>query len=149
MLSPVQLLIDKRKPLFEFFRDRPNCRMQRRDAMKSRPHKLQPAALVLAIVSIAATVFPFIRAGAGPLPPRDRTTVREESASQPITSAVNRTPRSLPLGFEANRGQAEADVKFVGRGPGFGLLLKPGEAEFALKKREPAFVGSATADAKP
>jgi len=100
-------------------------------------------------VSIAATVFPFIRAGAGPLPPRDRTTVREESASQPITSAVNRTPRSLPLGFEANRGQAEADVKFVGRGPGFGLLLKPGEAEFALKKREPAFVGSATADAKP
>jgi Beta-propeller repeat len=117
--------------------------------MKSRPHKLQPAALVLAILSIASTVFPFIRAGAEPSLRRDRTTVREEGASQPVKSAVDRAPRSLSLGFEANRGQAEADVKFVGRGPGFGLLLKPGEAVFALTKREPTFVSSPTADARP
>ena len=86
--------------------------------MKSRSRKLQPAALVLAILSIASTVFPFIRAGAGSSVRRDRTTVREESASQPGRAAVDRAPRSLSLGFEANRGQADADVKFVGRGPG-------------------------------
>ena len=105
--------------------------------MKSRVHKLQPAALGLAIIAIVSTVSPFVPAGAALIAPCDRT-----SWLEPVASDIDRAACSMPIGFEANRGQAEADVRFVGRGSGFGLLLKPNEAVFALAKREPTFVGS-------
>jgi uncharacterized protein (TIGR03437 family) len=38
---------------------------------------------------------------------------------------------SLPLHFEANRGQAAPDVRFLARGPGFSLRLASGRADFA------------------
>ncbi|MGH8635587.1 MAG: hypothetical protein ACREUZ_00470 [Burkholderiales bacterium] len=38
----------------------------------------------------------------------------------------------LPLHFEANRGQAHEDVRFLARGPGYGLYLTAGEAVLAL-----------------
>jgi hypothetical protein len=44
--------------------------------------------------------------------------------------------------FEANRGQADADVKFIGRGEGLGVLLKPGEAVLALNSGNHAANGS-------
>jgi hypothetical protein len=108
--------------------------------MKSRPRKLQPAALVLATLSIASTVFPFIRAGVEPPARLDRATVQQRGASEAVKSAAEPASGPLSLGFEANRGQAQADVKFVGRGPGFGLLLKPGEAVFAITDPEPRLV---------
>ena len=40
----------------------------------------------------------------------------------------------LPLGFEANRGQTDGDVKFVSRGPGYTLFLTSTEAVLALRK---------------
>ena len=36
--------------------------------------------------------------------------------------------RRLPLSFEINRGQADADVLFLARGSGYTLLLTPSEA---------------------
>jgi hypothetical protein len=44
----------------------------------------------------------------------------------------------LPLSFEANQGQTAEEVKFIARGPGYALFLKPDEAVLTLtnlKKR--------------
>jgi hypothetical protein len=38
----------------------------------------------------------------------------------------------LPLHFEANRGQAHADVQFLARGAGYGVYLMPSQAVLAL-----------------
>jgi len=40
---------------------------------------------------------------------------------------------NLPLSFEANRGQADSDVKFLSRGNGYTLLLTGNEAVLALQ----------------
>ncbi len=41
----------------------------------------------------------------------------------------------LPLSFEANQGQADADVKFVARGNGYSLLLSPTESVLGLRPK--------------
>jgi hypothetical protein len=38
----------------------------------------------------------------------------------------------LPLSFEANRGQADPRFRYVARGPGYSLILRPQEADLAL-----------------
>src|SRR5260370_28410234 len=40
----------------------------------------------------------------------------------------------LPLSFEANQGQIDAQVNFLSRGSGYTLLLTPSEAVLALKQ---------------
>jgi uncharacterized protein (TIGR03437 family) len=40
----------------------------------------------------------------------------------------------VPLGFEANRGQADRAVKYLSRGPGYTLLLTASEAVMALRE---------------
>jgi hypothetical protein len=40
----------------------------------------------------------------------------------------------LPLSFEANQGQTDAQVKFLSRGPGYSLFLTPTEAVLSLRK---------------
>jgi hypothetical protein len=52
----------------------------------------------------------------------------------------------LPLSFEANRGQTDAQVKFLSRGRDYSLFLTPKEAVLALRK--PAEEPSATASPK-
>jgi hypothetical protein len=41
---------------------------------------------------------------------------------------------SLPLSFEANQGQTDAQVKFLSRGAGYNLFLTSGEAVLVLRK---------------
>lgn len=60
-------------------------------------------------------------------------------APQPVTGPLPDTPSPagamlapLPLQFELNQGQAEDSVRFLAHGPGYNLLLKPGEAVAAL-----------------
>jgi Beta-propeller repeat len=48
----------------------------------------------------------------------------------------------LPLSFEANRGQADGQVKFLSRGNGFSLFLTNDEAVIALKKAGPRNPGA-------
>ena len=43
----------------------------------------------------------------------------------------------LPLHFEANHGQAHKDVRFLSRGPGYGVYLTAGEAVLVLAKSNP------------
>jgi hypothetical protein len=49
-------------------------------------------------------------------------------------SAILQRYGQLPLSFEPNRGQTDARVDFVSRGPGYTLFLGPGEATLALNR---------------
>lgn len=54
------------------------------------------------------------------------------------TSLVERTRvarayENLPIGFEANQGQTDAQVRFLARGPGYNLFLTPTEAVLSLR----------------
>src|SRR5262249_55153541 len=40
----------------------------------------------------------------------------------------------LPLSFEANRGQTDAQVQFLSRGAGYALFLTPGDAVLSLSQ---------------
>ena len=52
----------------------------------------------------------------------------------PLSKAhVWKSYAALPLSFEVNRGQADSDVRFLARGRGYTILLKPGEAALALQ----------------
>ncbi len=55
----------------------------------------------------------------------------ETRASQPAPQAVELLGKT-PLHFEPNRGQTDARVKFLARGPGYTLFLTPGEAVLNL-----------------
>src|SRR5947209_4779556 len=46
---------------------------------------------------------------------------------------------NLPLSFEANQGQSDAQVQFLARGHGYSLFLTPSEAVLAL--RQPSGTG--------
>jgi hypothetical protein len=55
----------------------------------------------------------------------------------------------LPLHFEENRGQAHEDVRFLARGPGYGLYLTAGEAVLALGAKNQSVLRMALVGAKP
>jgi hypothetical protein len=114
--------------------------------MKYGPHKLQRVALIPALLSITLLVSPLIPAGVALLAMPEGGIARSQNGTQQVASAVNRGSLPMPLGFEANRGQAASDVKFVGRGPGFGILLKADQAIFALTKQVPAVGHSSESD---
>lgn len=47
--------------------------------------------------------------------------------------AIRAQMLELPLSFEPNRGQTDATVSFLARGPGYGILLTPTEAVLTLR----------------
>lgn len=98
--------------------------------MKTSPQLHQRAALILAIASLLSALVPNTHLVTAPIAAQNRL------AHATPSEALN----SVPMNFEANRGQADADVKFVGRGNGFGVLLKADGAVLALQNRrqEPA-----------
>src|SRR5690349_6714954 len=96
--------------------------------MKTKDRRIQRAALVLVVVSLAAAL----------LPVKQRSIELQQSESVTLLSATDEVRWSQPLSFEANRGQADDDVRFVGRGKDFGLLLKRSEAVLARRNRKRA-----------
>lgn len=52
---------------------------------------------------------------------------------QPLT----RNLAALPMQFEMNQGQSDAQVRFLARGPGYGLFLTPEEAVLSLREFRP------------
>jgi hypothetical protein len=62
--------------------------------------------------------------------------VRMPSRARDLPAAkarVWKTYGALPLSFEVNQGQADRTVRFLARGQGYTILLKPGEAALALQ----------------
>jgi hypothetical protein len=57
--------------------------------------------------------------------------IPEASSSQ--KARLQETYGKLPLSFEANHGQTDSQVKFLSRGPGFTLFLKPTEAVLVFR----------------
>jgi len=69
----------------------------------------------------------------------------QNAVSQPDPAARDRIVQSygkLPLSFEANQGQTDAQVRFLSRGPGYTLFLTGDEAVFS-------FGGSKVKDGAP
>src|SRR2546423_8520231 len=55
---------------------------------------------------------------------------------QATRAQIIQTIARQPLSFEANHGQADSQVKFISRGPGYGLLLMKTEAAIELRNAE-------------
>jgi len=89
------------------------------------------AVAALAAVVIALTVFPgnhFNDAAAAKAMPSGAV-----SATQ--RSHVAENYAALPLAFERNQGQTDAQVKYMARGNGYTLFLTPSDAVFSLSSR--------------
>jgi Beta-propeller repeat len=98
--------------------------------------------LVLAVVALALLVFSprrVARSTAGSVP---------GIASQPLSGAsaargrVQANYAALPLAFEQNRGQTDAQVKYLARGNGYVLFLTSNDAVFSLRSRSPESAAS-------
>jgi K319-like protein/beta-propeller repeat-containing protein/HYR domain-containing protein len=61
-----------------------------------------------------------------------------EKASPEAKVRVSKTYGKLPLAFEANEGQMDAQVKFLSRGSGYSLFLTPTETVLSLSKDDRA-----------
>jgi hypothetical protein len=90
-----------------------------------------PVARALQCLGVAALVV----ATAGLV---ERAHAASPRAAQPAASArqpATALPAAMALRFEPNRGQFEEPVRFLARGPGFGLYLTPDGATLALHHR--------------
>ena len=70
------------------------------------------------------------------LNPGGHKPVRMPSPMQGLPASKDRiwkTYAALPMSFEVNQGQAERTVRFLARGRGYTILLKPNEAALALE----------------
>jgi hypothetical protein len=72
-------------------------------------------------------------------------------AAATAQARVSEAYGKLPLHFEANRGQTHDDVRFLSRGPGYGLYLTAGEAVLVLKQpaAQPVVIHMGLSDAAP
>jgi hypothetical protein len=75
------------------------------------------------------------------------------TAGKPATGAPSSSaaakPIHLPLFFEANRGQADSQVRFMARGKGYTLLLTPTETILAESKTQVSTQGKAFGPFQP
>jgi hypothetical protein len=81
--------------------------------------------LALALGSMTLGGMAVASAAKPPSPPPART-------SSPGAARLQSAYGKLPLAFEENRGQTDPRVKFLSRGPGYGLFLTPTEAVLSL-----------------
>jgi hypothetical protein len=85
----------------------------------SNTHNLQPGRMVCGAACLA-----FISGLASAAP----------QAALNVKARAQANYGKLPLSFEANRGQTDAQVEFLARGQGYALFLTPNEAVLSLKK---------------
>jgi len=84
--------------------------------------------LTLSLAALAALFAAFLSTSLRHAPPAPGRAAPPPASSESVRETFGR----IPLGFEANRGQAGAGVDFLARGAGYALFLKPGEAVFRL-----------------
>ena len=95
--------------------------------MHSRLSVLSSIFLFAAATAIVRVNFPLRLVPLPPVPAQRRAAPTSHAR---IAEAYGR----LPLSFEANRGQADAAVKFLSRGPGYSLFLTSTEAVLSLNQ---------------
>lgn len=100
----------------------------------------QPLRISISLVAIAAV------AGLGVY--LWRTPVVDAAAQARAAAGARASFARLPRAFEANRGQTDAQVKYLARGPGYTLFLTPGKAVLALRTAAPARAESDALDTK-
>ncbi len=75
-------------------------------------------------------------------PAKGATVAQVEHASSVIPETTKQqvleTYGKVPMGFEANQGQTDGQVKFLARGHGYTLFLTPNEAVLALRQQSAA-----------
>ncbi len=76
-------------------------------------------------------------------------TMEVVAPSPPSIATVQSTYGKLPLSFEANQGQVDAQVTFLARGPGYTLFLTPSESVLVLHQREPTTESAQRERGKP
>ena len=99
--------------------------------MTIKSHKALLARLILVFVCVMLNLFPRVQSTKSVLPGGQAGASQDGSE---FLQHAEQTRGPLPVIFEANRGQADDDVRFVGRGAGMGLLLKEDEVAFSLRK---------------
>jgi hypothetical protein len=103
------------------------------------------------IVVVAISLYVGLSATAGDMAARLRN--RLPAAVRQTTPAtakltVDHVYGKLPLGFERNDGQTDAQVKFISRGDGYTLFLTPAEAVLALHEARRQVSAASRAPAK-
>jgi len=100
--------------------------------MTIRPNKIRLIALLFVITTVSSGNFPTTQSRIAP------STFQNHNSDDTILAdnRLTASEQSLPMIFEINRGQADDDVKFIGRGGGFALLLKSNEAVLSLNATE-------------
>jgi beta-propeller repeat-containing protein len=126
---------------------KPDCCGSGSNTMTIRRRRIQLAALLLAIAHMNSGIFPRISPGLERASPQSRVFNQSDSIAYD-TSAMNSARPRLPLTFEANRGQADADVEFVGRADAFALLLKRNSAVLSLRKPQQRLARAAAPNAE-
>ena len=101
---------------------------------------LMPAVWIIAIAVLAVMAV----GGASLLRTQNSVSVKQGAPAQaPALSAEQRNRLranmdALPLGFEANQGQSDPQVKYMARGNGYTVFLTENETVFALHSAAPA-----------
>ncbi len=88
----------------------------------------------VSVILAALASRPSARTFAEPIP-KASSPARLDKASQ---ARLIQDYGKLPLSFEVNQGQADSQVKFISRGPGYSLSLTSGGAVLSLRRPEPA-----------
>jgi hypothetical protein len=94
-------------------------------AAPAAPTPAAAAGAVSTLTSFQAPAFP--QAHATP-------SLEAPASSDASHSALRESYGKIPLSFEANLGQTDAQVQFMARGSGYALFLTPGEAVLSLQK---------------
>lgn len=88
---------------------------------------------VAALAIIATASFTFL-----PANHRGAVATKSRLLTPAAQDRVRASFAALPLAFEQNKGQTDAEVKYMARGDGYTLFLTPNDAVFSLRSRSPA-----------
>ncbi len=101
---------------------------------------MKPGSLVLSLLCLQLTAIAVVVSHNPSIDRLVHHNVQRDLRTQPVSqNAMRRIVESygkIPLGFEENRGQTDAQVKFLTRGTGYTLFLTGTEAVLSLAKPE-------------
>jgi hypothetical protein len=100
------------------------------------------ASCLAAIVAVALLVLSpahrSVHANSAAKPVVQSPVAQSNPATPPARAHLQASFAALPLAFEQNQGQTDAQVKYMARGSGYGLFLTNSDAVFAFHAKNPA-----------